>query len=70
LDQISDGSLFYFVHSYHVVCQEESDIVATSPYGYNFSSIIEAGNIMGVQFHPEKSHDAGFQLLKNFINKV
>jgi imidazole glycerol-phosphate synthase subunit HisH len=70
LDQISDGSLFYFVHSYHVVCEEESDIVATSLYGYNFSSVIEAGNIMGVQFHPEKSHDAGFQLLKNFINKV
>jgi imidazole glycerol-phosphate synthase subunit HisH len=70
LDQISDGSPFYFVHSYHVVCEEESDIVATTLYGYNFSSVIEAGNIDGVQFHPEKSHDAGFQLLKNFINMV
>lgn len=57
---------FYFVHSYHVVCQRAEDVVATTNYGYDFASIVQRGNIMGTQFHPEKSHKFGMKLLANF----
>jgi imidazole glycerol-phosphate synthase subunit HisH len=60
---------FYFVHSYHVVCNEPQDILTTSTYGYLFHSSLAHGNILGVQFHPEKSHKFGMLLLKNFIEK-
>jgi len=59
---------FYFVHSYHVVCQNEGDILATTPYGLDFVSAVHKANIWGTQFHPEKSHKYGMQLLKNFAN--
>ncbi|MFN4219609.1 MAG: imidazole glycerol phosphate synthase subunit HisH [bacterium] len=59
---------FYFVHSYYVKCFNESDILATTNYGgINFVSIFGHENILGVQFHPEKSHKFGMQLLKNFL---
>jgi glutamine amidotransferase len=61
------ASRFYFVHSFHAVCNNESDILTTTHYGYNFTSSFAKGNINGVQFHPEKSHKFGMQLLKNFI---
>lgn len=57
---------FYFVHSYHVVCHAEENILATSNYGVEFTCSIYRDNIYGVQFHPEKSHKFGMQLLKNF----
>lgn len=57
---------FYFVHSYHAVCSDGRDILATSHYGYDFVSAFQRDNIMGVQFHPEKSHKYGMRLLKNF----
>ncbi|MFN3491806.1 MAG: imidazole glycerol phosphate synthase subunit HisH [Anaerolineales bacterium] len=57
---------FYFVHTYHVVCKNEADVVAYTDYGYNFASIIQKENIIGAQFHPEKSHKFGMQFLKNF----
>lgn len=60
---------FYFVHSYHMMCYKQSDVLATSNYGFHFTSIVGDGNIMGVQFHPEKSHKFGMQLLKNFAEK-
>jgi glutamine amidotransferase len=63
-------SRFYFVHSYHVVCQSEADVVAYTDYGYPLAAIINKGNIMGAQFHPEKSHKFGMQLLKNFAERV
>jgi glutamine amidotransferase len=58
---------FYFVHSYHVVCHDKLDILATSNYGYDFTSAFNKNNIYGVQFHPEKSHRFGMELIKNFI---
>ena len=68
LDGISSLSLFYFVHSYHVICSHKDAILAMSEYGYEFVSVIQKGNIYGTQFHPEKSHDAGAKILRNFIN--
>lgn len=63
---LEKDSRFYHVHSYHVICSE-SDVVAKTFYGYNFISAIARNNILGVQFHPEKSHKFGTQLLKNFV---
>ena len=57
---------FYFVHSYYVCCNNENDILSKSPYGFEFHSSFEKENIIGVQFHPEKSHRFGMQILKNF----
>ena len=57
---------FYFVHSYHLKCYEKSDIWMTTIYDYEFDSAVHKNNIYGTQFHPEKSHDAGFELLKKF----
>ena len=63
-----DNRDFYFTHSFFVGCQNSKDILAESTYGHNFVSAISKGNILGTQFHPEKSHPEGFKLLKNFIN--
>jgi glutamine amidotransferase len=63
-------SRFYFVHSYHVVCADEMDVVAYTDYGCPLAAVIARGNIMGAQFHPEKSHKFGMQLLKNFAERV
>lgn len=57
---------FYFVHSYHVVCNDEKYILATANYGKKFTCSFYKDNIYGVQFHPEKSHKFGMQLFKNF----
>jgi len=58
---------FYFVHSYAVECNEKQDILTTTNYGYEFVSSFEKGNIIGCQFHPEKSHKFGMALFKNFV---
>lgn len=58
---------FYFVHSHHVVCEDESMVIADTQYGYSFVSVIARENIMGVQFHPEKSHKFGMSLFRNFV---
>jgi len=65
---LQDDSRFYFVHSYHVTCEDVIDIIASTNYGYNFPSVIARDNIMGTQFHPEKSHKFGMQLFQNFAN--
>jgi imidazole glycerol-phosphate synthase subunit HisH len=59
---------FYFVHSYHAQLSDENDALLYADYGYRFVAAIERGNIMGVQFHPEKSHKFGMRLLYNFSN--
>jgi glutamine amidotransferase len=58
---------FYFVHSYHYECEDPTDELFKTHYGYDFTSGVHRGNVMGVQFHPEKSHRFGMQLFKNFI---
>ena len=57
---------YYFVHSYYVECHDEKDILTTTDYGHPFTSMVEKGNIYGAQFHPEKSHTFGIELLTNF----
>lgn len=59
---------FYFVHSYHVECNNSDDILAETIYDFTFTSAVQKENIFGMQFHPEKSHDAGEMLLRNFVN--
>lgn len=60
------GSGFYFLHSYHLECAREEDVLARTTYGAPFACAVQRDNILGVQFHPEKSHDAGIGLLRNF----
>jgi glutamine amidotransferase len=63
-----EGSRFYFAHSFYVQPAASADILLTADYGYTFTVGIERDNILGVQFHPEKSHRFGMQLLQNFAN--
>jgi glutamine amidotransferase len=62
-----DGEVrFYFVHSFCVTTDSPEDTVLQTHYGIDFAAAVQRGNIMGAQFHPEKSHRFGMQLLKNF----
>ncbi len=65
---ISDISRYYFVHSYFMHCKESQDILLTTHYDFDFTSAVKKGNIYGVQFHPEKSHKYGMNILKNFAD--
>jgi len=65
-DGLTEDARFYFVHSYYVQADRRADAVLTASYGLTFDAAIEAGNIYGAQFHPEKSHRFGMQLLANF----
>lgn len=67
MNSIPNFSEFYFVHSYYIKCNDKSDILNTTDYEDSFTSAIEKNNIFGVQYHPEKSHDIGMQLITNFI---
>lgn len=58
---------FYFTHSFHVSDVKESEIIGTTNYGYEFTSSVQRNNIYGVQFHPEKSHRFGLQLMQKFL---
>jgi glutamine amidotransferase len=59
---------FYFVHSYYIVCNDPSDVLATCEYGINFTAAIKHDNFLATQFHPEKSQDNGIHVLKNFLS--
>lgn len=68
-----DGSSeerFYFVHSYHAICNDQTDVAAETTYGYSFCCAVERGNVAGVQFHPEKSHRFGLSLLRRFVERT
>lgn len=67
LEGMYEEPKFYFVHSYHVVCKDEEDVLLRTDYILNFDSAFEKENIIGVQFHPEKSHKFGMKLFKNFV---
>jgi len=70
LHEMHEEPRFYFVHSYYVKCNNESDALLNTKYGIDFSSAFEKGNVFGVQFHPEKSHKFGMQLLHNFAQRI
>ena len=67
---LENEARFYFIHSYHVNCSNPLDVLATANYGYEFTCSVRHDNIWGVQFHPEKSHQFGIQIFKNFLKEI
>jgi glutamine amidotransferase len=68
---LCDGpSRFYFVHSYHVVCDSDEHVAATCHYGATFTAAVRNGRVFGTQFHPEKSHTFGMTVLRNYARFV
>ena len=65
---IPQDARFYFVHSYYIHTEAPELVAATCDYGVQFHAALARGNLFAAQFHPEKSHTAGLQLLKNFVN--
>ena len=68
LDSSCEELRFYFVHSYYVDCDEKSDIAGVTSYGHDFVSALQKGNIFGLQFHPEKSHQFGMEVFRRYLN--
>ena len=66
-DNLDDGSHFYFVHSYHLECDSPNDVLATVDYGGPVTAIVGRDNMIGTQFHPEKSQQMGLKLISNFL---
>lgn len=66
LNELTTDARFYFLHSFYFECSNPTNVLAVSNYGKEFSCAVNVGHIHGVQFHPEKSHHFGAQLLKNF----
>ena len=69
LTGLPEDPRYYFVHTYHFHCQNPEHHLLKATYGYDFIAAFESDNILGVQFHPEKSHRFGMQILKNFITQ-
>jgi glutamine amidotransferase len=69
LEDLPPQPRFYFVHSYFIRCDDEADVLLTTPYGAPFHSAFHHDNVWGVQFHPEKSHKFGMRLLQNFAER-
>lgn len=67
LDGLTGQQRYYFVHSYHAVCDSGENVLMNCDYGYEFAAAVVRDNVIGVQFHPEKSHDFGLALLGNFV---
>lgn len=70
MQDTDSNAMYYFVHSFHVVCNKDEDVLSTTHYGYDFVSSLANNNIIGVQFHPEKSHKYGMKLLENFCRSA
>jgi len=70
IEEISEGSYVYFNHGYYCVPSNPAHRLARTEYGIEFASIVNAENIYGVQFHPEKSQKVGLQILRNFVEKI
>ncbi|MEY4167054.1 MAG: hypothetical protein RIR52_878 [Acidobacteriota bacterium] len=68
LQNLSDNSFFYFVHSFHVETPDDDCILGETEYGITYPSICGRGSVVGVQFHPEKSQSAGLSLLRQFAS--
>lgn len=68
-DGLKEGDRYYFVHSYHAVCDSTQNVLMSCTYGYEFAAAVQKGNIYGVQFHPEKSHFFGMKVLSNFAKR-
>ena len=68
LKGINNGDHFYFANSYHFTCQNENNVLAEVEYGSKINAVIAKENILGIQFHPEKSGEAGLKILQNFLN--
>lgn len=66
-DNIENNSRFYFVHSYFIRCTDKSLIQGACHYGHDFAAALGKDSLFAVQFHPEKSHKVGLQLLRNFM---
>lgn len=70
LEDIKGCQRYYFVHSYHAVCDSKENELMICDYGYKFAAAVCKNNIYGVQFHPEKSHDFGMKILENFVRRI
>ena len=70
LEDVADGSFFYFVHSYYAQLENQDDLIASSDYILEFPAIIGHDNVFAAQCHPEKSQDCGIQILKNFVKSI
>ena len=66
-EQVDDGAYVYFNHSYYCQPWNSSNVIATTDYGLQYASAVQNGNILGVQFHPEKSQAVGLRILRNFL---
>ena len=66
-DGIEDGAHVYFVHSYQFACADPTDVAAETDYGGRFTAAVARDNMIGTQFHPEKSQARGLKFLANFL---
>lgn len=66
-EQVNSSTRFYFVHSYHMVCNDPEDVLMSAFYGGRFVAAVQKNNIFGTQFHPEKSHKFGMDLYRQFV---
>ncbi|WP_420384923.1 imidazole glycerol phosphate synthase subunit HisH [Roseivirga sp.] len=68
VEDVNFNKGFYFLHSYFMSPSNEEDVLVKADYGQEFACVVKKENVVGIQFHPEKSHDNGIQVFKNFAN--